>query len=30
VSSMRTYGDGCSSAHALDLVGERRALLIVR
>src|SRR5262245_65143647 len=27
---MRTYGDGCSSAHALDLVGERWALLIVR
>jgi len=30
VTSMRTYGDGCSSAHALDLVGERWALLIVR
>ena len=29
-SAMRTYGDGCSSAHALDLVGERWALLIVR
>lgn len=29
-SSMRTYGDGCTSAHALDLVGERWALLIVR
>jgi DNA-binding HxlR family transcriptional regulator len=28
--SMRSYGDGCSSAHALDLVGERWALLIVR
>jgi DNA-binding HxlR family transcriptional regulator len=27
---MRRYGDGCSSAHALDLVGERWALLIVR
>jgi len=27
---MRTYGDGCSSAHALDLIGERWALLIVR
>jgi DNA-binding HxlR family transcriptional regulator len=27
---MRTYGDGCSSAHALDVVGERWALLIVR
>jgi DNA-binding HxlR family transcriptional regulator len=30
VGSKRTYGDGCSSAHALDLVGERWALLIVR
>jgi DNA-binding HxlR family transcriptional regulator len=29
-SARRTYGDGCSSAHALDLVGERWALLIVR
>jgi DNA-binding HxlR family transcriptional regulator len=29
-SKRRTYGDGCSSAHALDLVGERWALLIVR
>lgn len=27
---MRTYGDGCTSAHALDLVGDRWALLIVR
>jgi DNA-binding HxlR family transcriptional regulator len=27
---VRTYGDGCSSAHALDLIGERWALLIVR
>jgi DNA-binding HxlR family transcriptional regulator len=27
---MRSYGDGCSSAHALDLIGERWALLIVR
>ena len=27
---MRTYGDGCGIAHALDLVGERWALLIVR
>src|SRR5690606_11724400 len=26
----RTYGDGCAIAHALDLVGERWALLIVR
>jgi DNA-binding HxlR family transcriptional regulator len=30
VGSMRSYGDGCTSAHALDLVGERWALLIVR
>jgi DNA-binding HxlR family transcriptional regulator/putative sterol carrier protein len=30
MGSMRRYGDGCSSAHALDLVGERWALLIVR
>jgi DNA-binding HxlR family transcriptional regulator len=30
MGSMRSYGDGCSSAHALDLVGERWALLIVR
>jgi DNA-binding HxlR family transcriptional regulator len=30
VRSTRTYGDGCSSAHALDLVGDRWALLIVR
>jgi DNA-binding HxlR family transcriptional regulator/putative sterol carrier protein len=30
IVNMRTYGDGCSSAHALDLVGERWALLIVR
>lgn len=30
MASMRRYGDGCSSAHALDLVGERWALLIVR
>ena len=27
---MRTYGDGCPAAHALDLVGERWSLLIVR
>ena len=26
----RTYGDACKTAHALDLVGERWALLIVR
>lgn len=28
--STRTYADGCAAAHALDLVGERWALLIVR
>ena len=28
--STRSYGDGCSSAHALDLIGDRWALLIVR
>jgi DNA-binding HxlR family transcriptional regulator len=26
----RTYGDGCAAAHALDLVGGRWALLVVR
>jgi DNA-binding HxlR family transcriptional regulator/putative sterol carrier protein len=26
----RTYNDGCAAAHALDLVGERWALLVVR
>lgn len=30
MSTKRTYGDGCTSAHALDVVGERWALLIVR
>src|SRR3954471_8152186 len=30
MTTMRTYGDGCGIAHALDLVGERWALLIVR
>jgi DNA-binding HxlR family transcriptional regulator len=30
MSAMRTYGDGCGIAHALDVVGERWALLIVR
>ena len=30
VLERRTYGDGCSSAHALDVVGDRWALLIVR
>jgi DNA-binding HxlR family transcriptional regulator/putative sterol carrier protein len=26
----RSYGEGCAAAHALDLIGERWALLIVR
>src|SRR3954469_683417 len=30
MATMRTYGDGCGIAHALDLIGERWALLIVR
>jgi DNA-binding HxlR family transcriptional regulator len=30
MATMRTYGDGCGVAHALDLVGERWALLVVR
>ncbi len=30
MSSNRTYDDGCAAAHALDLVGERWALLTVR
>src|SRR3954447_3368905 len=30
MATMRTYGDGCGIAHALDLLGERWALLIVR
>src|SRR5215210_119861 len=30
MASMRTYDDGCAAAHALDLVGERWALLVVR
>ena len=30
INERRTYGDGCSSAHALDLIGDRWALLIVR
>jgi DNA-binding HxlR family transcriptional regulator/putative sterol carrier protein len=30
VASKRTYEDGCATAHALDLVGERWALLVVR
>jgi DNA-binding HxlR family transcriptional regulator/putative sterol carrier protein len=28
--SKRSYDDGCAAAHALDLVGERWALLVVR
>jgi DNA-binding HxlR family transcriptional regulator len=27
---MRTYCDGCAAAHALDLVGERWSLLVIR
>lgn len=30
MATTRTYGDACSAAHALDLVGERWALLVVR
>jgi DNA-binding HxlR family transcriptional regulator len=30
MATMRTYGDGCGIAHALDVVGERWALLVVR
>jgi len=30
MATMRTYGDGCGIAHALDLIGERWALLVVR
>jgi DNA-binding HxlR family transcriptional regulator/putative sterol carrier protein len=30
MATMRTYGDGCSIARGLDLVGERWALLVVR
>jgi DNA-binding HxlR family transcriptional regulator/putative sterol carrier protein len=29
-TSKRSYDDGCAAAHALDLIGERWALLIVR
>src|SRR3546814_10246405 len=29
-TTRRTYDDGCAAAHALDLVGDRWALLIVR
>lgn len=30
MTSKRSYEDGCAGAHALDLVGERWALLVVR
>jgi DNA-binding HxlR family transcriptional regulator len=30
MKTMRTYGDGCAVAQALDVVGERWALLVVR
>ena len=30
MAGMRSYDDGCGTAHALDLVGERWALLVVR
>jgi DNA-binding HxlR family transcriptional regulator len=30
MGARRTYGEGCAAAHALDLVGERWALLVVR
>jgi DNA-binding HxlR family transcriptional regulator len=30
MASMRSYEDGCAAAHALDLIGERWALLVVR
>ena len=30
MSGKRTYEDGCATAHALDLIGERWALLVVR
>ena len=30
MASKRTYGEACRFAHALDLVGERWALLVVR
>src|SRR5215475_11526466 len=30
MASKRTYGDACRFAHALDLIGERWALLVVR
>lgn len=30
MTTRRSYGEGCAAAHALDLVGERWALLVVR
>ena len=30
MSGRRSYADGCAAAHALDLIGERWALLVVR
>src|ERR671914_2996773 len=30
MATLRTYCDGCAAAHALDLMGERWALLVVR
>ena len=30
MATTRTYDDGCAAAHALDLVGDRWALLVVR
>lgn len=30
MASRRSYDDGCAAAHALDLIGERWALLVVR
>jgi DNA-binding HxlR family transcriptional regulator len=30
MAATRTYGEGCGIAHALDLVGQRWALLVVR
>lgn len=30
MATKRSYGEGCAAAHALDLVGERWALLVVR
>src|SRR5690349_23072333 len=30
MATKRSYEDGCAAAHALDLIGERWALLVVR